>query len=206
MEKGVNHKMNKIILVISVCKEKLHELEFVRPIEFILNSENKKFETKHYLEILDGENFNSYSHVIVCGTSLKDFSYLERLDKFSWIKDFGGSLLGICAGMQIIGLVNGCKLENYLQIGLSLEYFNKTFLGLESFGEKNSLEGEQIQIYSLHNKYIDFNNLDNFEVYCATKCKIPIPQAVKHKEKEIYGVLFHPEVRNKELIINFINL
>ena len=31
-------------------------------------------------------------------------------------------------------------------------------------------------------------------------------QAVKHKEKNIYGVLFHPEVRNQEILKKFIQL
>jgi GMP synthase-like glutamine amidotransferase len=30
-------------------------------------------------------------------------------------------------------------------------------------------------------------------------------QAVQHKEKPIYGVLFHPEVNNKEMIQHFIH-
>ena len=57
-----------------------------------------------------------------------------------------------------------------------------------------------------------------YEILDGTKYKLPqilpkdfikftkskIPQAIKHKEKKIYGVLFHPEVRNKELILNFV--
>jgi GMP synthase-like glutamine amidotransferase len=34
----------------------------------------------------------------------------------------------------------------------------------------------------------------------STKCI----QAIKHKQKNIYGVLFHPEVRNQEILKNFI--
>jgi anthranilate/para-aminobenzoate synthase component II len=33
-----------------------------------------------------------------------------------------------------------------------------------------------------------------------------IVQAVKHQTKEIYGVLFHPEVRQKEMIANFVKI
>ena len=32
-----------------------------------------------------------------------------------------------------------------------------------------------------------------------------IPEAVKHKKKELYGVLFHPEVRQKEMIKKFVD-
>ena len=53
----------------------------------------------------------------------------------------------------------------------------------------------------MHNNYVDFSNLD-FEIFAGNK----IVQSVKHKEKEIYGVLFHPEVRQKDMILNFCNL
>ena len=31
-------------------------------------------------------------------------------------------------------------------------------------------------------------------------------EIIKHKEKETYGVIFHPEVRNKEIIKKFLEL
>ena len=47
----------------------------------------------------------------------------------------------------------------------------------------------------------DFSNLD-FEIFAGNK----ISQGIKHKKKRIYGVLFHPEVRQKDMILNFCNL
>ncbi|HII85303.1 TPA: hypothetical protein HA273_01700 [Candidatus Bathyarchaeota archaeon] len=41
----------------------------------------------------------------------------------------------------------------------------------------------------------------DFEVLATSeKCV----QAIKHKSKNIYGVLFHPEVRNQEIIRRFV--
>ena len=37
-----------MILIISVCQEKIHEFEFVRPIESVLKEKNLPFLTKHY--------------------------------------------------------------------------------------------------------------------------------------------------------------
>jgi GMP synthase-like glutamine amidotransferase len=31
-------------------------------------------------------------------------------------------------------------------------------------------------------------------------------QAIKHKQKDIFGVLFHPEVRNREIIERFVHV
>ena len=68
------------------------------------------------------------------------------------------------------------------------ENFSEDFLGLNGENE----------VYHLHNSYVDFSGLD-FEVFTDGK----VSQAVKHKKKNIYGVLFHPEVRGKDLIRNF---
>ena len=76
MENGVKHRM---ILIISICKEKLHELEFVKPIEDILKNNNAKFATKHYSKISKAD-LQRADKIIICGTSLKDNEYLQNLD------------------------------------------------------------------------------------------------------------------------------
>ena len=88
------------------------------------------------------------------------------------------------------GLVNGGKLKEQLEIGYFHEGFVKNFLGLE---------GEQ-EVFHLHNNWVNFNS--EFYKYNGGK----ITQAVKHKKKDIYGVLFHPEVRQKEMILEFAKL
>jgi GMP synthase (glutamine-hydrolysing) len=174
-----------MILVINICAERLHYFEFVKPIEDIIG---KDFVTKNYLEISDKDLINA-DKVIICGTSLKDDKFIEDIESFSWIKNFDKPLLGICAGFQIIGLVNGGKLKKKLEIGYFHEKFDKDFLGLRGDNE----------VYHLHNNYVEFS--EEFEIFCGGK----IAQAVKHKEKEIYGVLFHPEVRQKEMVLEFVN-
>ena len=97
----------------------------------------------------------------------------------------------ILAGMQIIGIVYGGTLKSTTEIGFYKECF-RDFLGLT---------GEQ-EVFHLHNYYVEFELLDEFEIFS----KGIIAQAVKHREKPVYGVLFHPEVRQRELITNFCNL
>jgi imidazoleglycerol phosphate synthase glutamine amidotransferase subunit HisH len=58
---------------------------------------------------------------------------------------------------------------------------------------------EKEQVYHLHNYYADFSKIKEFVIYSGNE----IPQAVKHRSKKIYGVLFHPEVRQKSLILRF---
>lgn len=182
--------MRNSILLVNICMEKLHYYEFVRPIEDILNKNNFPFFVKSYKNIKD-EDLKKASHVIICGTSLKDFEYLKNINKFEWIFSYNKPILGICAGMQIIGYVLGGKSKKKTEIGFYFEDFKKEFLGLI---------GKQ-EVYHLHNNFIDFKQLKEFDIFAESQGVI---QAVKNKEKEIYGVLFHPEVRQKEMLYSFL--
>lgn len=191
-----------MILIINICKEKLHYFEFVKPIEDILRKENIEYQTIYYKKLTDKELLNKkLEKIIICGTSLKDNEYLENLNYFKWLKfpklkgatasSLGDKpILGICGGMQIISLTFGGVLVENKEIGQRKIKFDKEFLNF-----KLSLN----EVYLLHN-YAVING--EFEVFA--KChEFEIPQAIKHKTKPIYGVLFHPEVRNKELINYF---
>ena len=183
-----------MILIINICKEKLHYYEFVKPIEDILRKENIEYQTIYYKKITDKELLNKkLEKIIICGTSLKDNEYLENLDYFKWIKfpKLNKPIFGICGGMQILSLVFGGILVENKEIGQIKIKFEKEF-----FNFKPSLK----EVYLLHN-YAVINN--DFEVF-ANSQEFKIPQAIKHKTKPIYGVLFHPEVRNKEIILSFI--
>jgi GMP synthase (glutamine-hydrolysing) len=179
----------KMILLINTCQEKLHYYEFVKPIEDILKNSEIKFFTKHYKEV-SNKDLEKAKKVIICGTSLKDNNLLNNLNRFSWLKDFNKPVFGICAGMQIIGLVFGSKLEKGGEIGFYNESFKANFLGLK----------DNEEVYHIHNYYVTVPN--DFELFANSN----IPQAIKHKTKLIYGVLFHPEVRNKDLILNFLKI
>jgi GMP synthase-like glutamine amidotransferase len=176
-----------MILIISTCKEKLHEMEFVRPIEDILKEKGVKFFTRHYKDVKKGDLLNT-DKIIICGTSLMDNEFINDINYFNFIKSFNKPILGICAGMQIISLVFGGKIKEKQEIGFYKENFVKEFFGLK---------GEQ-EVYHLHNNYISVPSC--FGIYAESGS---VAQAIKHKDKEIYGVLFHPEVRNHKLIENF---
>ena len=176
-----------MILIVNVCKEKLHYYEFVKPIEDILSREGVAFFTKHYSEI-GRRDLSKAGKVIICGTSLRDNKFMEDIREFEWVRDFEKPLLGICAGMQIIGVINGGESVEGQEIGYFYEEFRKKFMGLKG----------KVEVYHLHNSFVKFPG--EFMVYAGDE----IAQAVKHKSKECYGVLFHPEVRQKEMVMEFI--
>lgn len=174
-----------MILVVNVCKERLHYYEFVKPVVDVLV--DKDVLVSHY-EDLTSEDLERCDKVIICGTSLKDDEFLKDIDKFEWLKDFDKPVLGICAGFQILGEVFGGKMGKNVEVGFFYEEFVEDFLGLK----------DKVEVYHLHRNYVDFP-LD-WRIYSG----IEFAQAVKWKN--FYGVLFHPEVRNKEMILRFAEL
>ena len=172
-----------MILIISTCQNRLSEEEFVKPIANIV----KDFEIKHYKDV---GYVDDYDKIIICGTALEDNEFLKNLNKFSWLKNTDKEVLGICSGMQIIALMFGAKLTKQREIGMAKIKYKKN----------NRLFSEDIEVYELHNNGLE--NLDNFNILAETITT----QSIKHKEKPLYGIMFHPEVRNEEIVRNFISL
>ena len=161
----------KMILLINICKEKLHYYEFVKPIEDV-TKKIYEIKTINYKD-LTKKDVNNSDKIIICGTSLKDNEFLNHLDKFQWIKNYKKSILGICGGAHIIGLIFGMKLKEKKKIGLKRIMINN-FLGIN----------DEREVYHLH----------GFQV---------LPEI--YQDENIYATLFHPEVRNKDIIVNFCN-
>ncbi|PNX48180.1 MAG: hypothetical protein BV457_04265 [Thermoplasmata archaeon M9B1D] len=175
-----------MILIVNICSHNLHYFEFVKPIEDVLIKNNFEFETRFYKD-LKPELISEVDKVIISGTSLKDNNFLKNLKFFKWIKGFEKSILGICGGMHILGLIYKGKIRKQQEIGLTKVDFKDEFLGLK----------ENVEVYELHNYYVESNE---FEIFAESRNCL---QATKHKNKSFYGVLFHPEVRNKNLILDF---
>ncbi len=182
-----------MILIISTCKESLHELEFVKPIERILSENNFSFFTKHYSKINRSDLIKA-DKIILSGTSLKDGEYLypENFNKFNWIKEFQEPILGICAGAQVLSVLYGGKIFACEEIGQISVVFKKEFL----------VSSGKAEVYSLHQMSFNFLGDKSMEFAKSKKCL----HAFKVVNKPFYGVLFHPEVRNHEVIENFCKL
>jgi GMP synthase-like glutamine amidotransferase len=170
-------------------KDSLGYYEFVSPLEAIVEK-ICDYKTKHFLEVTN-QDLNQCDNVILSGTALKDTATLNQPEKFQWLKEIEKPVLGICAGMETVGVVFGARLVKSLEVGMT------TIISLRD----NPLFSADLKAYSLHSCCVEAS--EEFEVWAkSAKCI----QVIKHKKKPIFGVLFHPEVRNQELIKRFLEL
>lgn len=176
-----------MILIISTCQDKLSEEEFVKPIAKIVKKTKKQYQIKHYRDVGYVDN---YEKIIICGTALKDNEFLNHLNKFSWLKNTEKEVLGICSGVQLIALTFNAKLIKQKEIGLT-KIITKNI---------NKLFSKEFEAYNLHQNSL--TDLDEFDVLATTENDSV--QAIKHKHKPFYGIIFHPEVRNETIVENFI--
>jgi len=177
------------ILIISTCSEKLSEREFVIPISKIVGE--YKYKILHYTECTE-ENINEFEKILICGTSLQDNLYHKDIDKFKrLLTNLEKPILGICSGMQIVCTIFEDKIIKNLEIGM---------VNVETL-EKNSLCEGIFQAYSIHNYSVD--NLAHFTILAQSETSI---QLIQHKTKDIFGVSFHPEVRNEYILTNFFKI
>jgi GMP synthase-like glutamine amidotransferase len=176
-----------LIVDMNFRKGSLGYYEFVLPIAYAVRNV-EDYIVKHHSE-LKQENLTKYSCIILSGTPLKDHATLNEPEKFAWVKDCEVPILGICAGMQTIALAFVLRLKKCLGIGMTEITTTAS----------NPLFSSTFKAYALHN----FSVIPSpkFTVLAKSgKCV----QAIKHKQKNIFGVLFHPEVRNEEIIHRFI--
>lgn len=170
-------------------KDSLGYSEFVEPIVSVVERIGEVI-IKHYNDI-NVKDLCRCSRIILSGTTLKDRRAIQEPEKFSWLKQTDKPVLGICAGMEIIGQVFNMQIVSGLEIGMT----QITTL------KDNTLFSGIFKAYSLH-KYAVKPSAD-FEVLAKSAQCV---QAIKHKTKPIYGVLFHPEVRNVDILKRFVTL
>ena len=179
-----------MILIIETAYKKntLHFFEFVKPIMDILTDAGITFTVKHYKE-LAAKDIEEAEKFIICGNGLQDTAVFDDVKRFAWLKTTRKPVLGICAGMQIIGKVHGGKIKPRVHIGVS----RLQFLEPDPLIRRMS----KYDVYELHNYMVTVPT--GFTELAETY----IPMAFRKNDAPVYGVMFHPEVMNKELIRAF---
>jgi len=116
--------------------------------------------------------------------------------EYDLIRNCNVPLLGICAGMQLIGVAYGSKMDyicpiekeklserDYVEVKLLQK--DKIFKGLTS----------PIVVYEHH--YCEIKDVSPGFIHLAASSLTPI-QCIKDKDRNVYGVQFHPELYNDD--------
>lgn len=132
----------------------------------------------------------------------EDFGVCEEIIKEIKTNELEVPLLGICMGHQLIAHRFGGKVEKgehaeYGTMKITVDEENDLFKGIP----------KEFNVWVSH--FDEIKELsENFIVLAHSKvCAF---EAIKHKEKNIYGVQFHPEVWHTEngekILENFLNM
>ncbi|MBL7170086.1 MAG: gamma-glutamyl-gamma-aminobutyrate hydrolase family protein [Candidatus Aenigmarchaeota archaeon] len=153
------------------------------------------------LEEIEGCDFGSFSGIIITGapTLLTQVDLQKYMELFEFIKTVNIPILGICLGHQIMGVLYGSKID----IGKMINKKERIEIvkedGLFSNIENQSLFQEE------HSEYITLP--EGFHLLAKSEsCE---NEAMKHKNKAMYGIQFHPEVsgdNGKQVLKNFLNM
>ena len=164
--------------------------EFVSPLVRIAKRFSK-VRVIHYKRVSKGL-LDRASKVIISGSHLGDIGYTHNVvDRFSWVSEIEKPVLGICAGMQAIGMLFGSELVKTKEIGMVEVRVRR----------RNPLFEGDFSAYNLHNYAIIPS--EQLRVIAESDHSV---QGFKVIGRDVYGVLFHPEVRNEWVIENFLRM
>jgi GMP synthase (glutamine-hydrolysing) len=182
-----------ILLVdLSWKQHSLSRDEFVGPVARIVSGAGEDWREAHFSGIT-AEDFSGADGIILCGTALRDNVFAEHVQEFSWLQEVSVPVLGICAGMQALSLVYSGTLRPACEIGMTTVRVT----------HPDPLLPDQpaFEAYELHSFACDPP-----PGWVVTAVSDRCVQAIRHPDRPLYGVMFHPEVRNDLVVERFCTL
>lgn len=138
------------------------------------------------LNELDRVDWLKYTGVVISGAPilLTEVNPGVYLEKIAWIKTLDKPVLGICFGHQLIGMTYGASVTRQKE---DRDWQVIELLQEDPLFNRFSTEFEMMED---HCETIAIPK-DFIHLAVSDAC---INEAMKHKDKPIYGVQFHPEV------------
>ena len=161
----------------------------------VISSLGYTYKVFKWNENIDFKNASGFilSGAPVLFTETDSSPYLQA---YSFLKKIERPVLGICFGHQLLGVLYGAKVFKGKAIRTPVE--------ISLLKEDKLFEGfsKSIVFEEDHTEGIDLP-VDFIRLAASADYKV---EAMKHPEKKIYGVQFHPEVsgeKGKQLLNNF---
>ncbi len=182
------------ILIINSAEPDI--VEFAENIKRHISNEKAICKIINYKETLT-TSIEEFDGIIISGSPQGDDIVEHHQPYFQWIKSYNKPVLGICAGHHITAFMYGA------------EYFRS----IEPESGKNEVQilKNEMLFQGLPNPFItqqmhnDSVSLPKDFIHLA-KSEICFNQAMKHPEKQLYTLQFHPEYLNPQIIQNFITI
>jgi len=183
-----------MILLVDLCWRagSLSRDEFLGPVARIVSRAGQEWREVHFSGVRRDDTTDA-AGIILCGTALKDNLFATQVKEYSWLFDTGVPVLGICAGMQALCLAFGGAIRPGYEIGMTT---------VRAVAPDPLLGNRQVfEAYELHSSACDppFG-------WVVTAVSDNCMQAVRHMDRPLYGVMFHPEVRNDIVVERFCSL
>ncbi len=184
--------MKKILIINSAEPE---VKSFTDPIAEELEGSAVRLELREWRELRGLNEIDPCDAVIISASPRGDnANFEERIQSFQWLKNTEIPVLGICAGHQFIGSVFGSELirEKEKEVGRHMVRVLSRDPVFEGFSNCLAAEQQHHDSITLPEKFVLLASSD--------RCRV---QAIRHKERLIYGFQWHVEVSSRKLLSNY---
>jgi len=180
-----------MILLVDLCSRpgSLSRDEFVAPVARIVERTGETWREVHFSKAGTAD-LAGIRGIILCGTALQDNLFSEQVARFAPLCEAGLPVLGICAGMQALCLAFGGSIRPACEIGMIKVRAEVPDPMLES--------PREFEAFALHSFACEPPR-----EWIVTAVSDVCVQAVRHPDLPIFGVMFHPEVRNDPVVERF---
>lgn len=149
-------------------------------------------------EEVDEIDFSKFSGIILSGSPIffTEVNHQPYHHRFSFIKTTSVPVLGICFGHQLLGILHGAIIFRGKEIrtSISIDVLQRDVL-FEGITDITTMAEDHTEGIDLPEGFIHLATSPDYKI-----------EAMKHAQKKLYGVQFHPEISGepgKILLRNF---
>jgi GMP synthase (glutamine-hydrolysing) len=183
-----------MILLVDLCHRpgSLSRDEFVGPVARIVSRAGEPWRGIHFSRAGDAD-LDGIAGIILCGTALQDNRFAEQAGWPAPLIGTGLPVLGICAGMQALCLACGGSIRPAAGIGMTKV---RRTAPDPLLGEEETFDAYEVHSFACEPP----------PGWIVTAVSDTGVQAFRHPDRPLFGVMFHPEVRNDRVIERFCTL